>query len=387
MVLPPLQIFLQRRLFCIVFLIHICYNYFIYAEGVFLLNTKRIQELLFSWYTSHFRALPWRVDVTPYHVWISEIMLQQTRIEAVIPYYQRFISALPDVAALASVSEDALLKLWEGLGYYSRARNLQKAARVLVEKYHGALPADYDCLLSLPGIGEYTAGAITSIAFSIPAPAVDGNVMRVLSRLTGDDTDVLSTAGKKRFSNLAWELVPEEQPGRFNQALMELGETVCVPNGTPRCDVCPLRSECVACRDGLTNSLPVRIKKTKRRVEQRAVLLIRSAGDPPAVLLHRRDDTGLLAGLWELPNTTAENPLEALDASLRTYCRLVGELPESRHLFSHIEWRMSGYAYDITEPITLPDGYALATLEELQASYPLPSAFRTYSQLFVKLLS
>ena len=350
------------------------------------LNTERIRDLLLGWYSDHFRPLPWRVDATPYHVWISEIMLQQTRIEAVLPYYRRFIDALPDVYALADVSEEALMKLWEGLGYYSRARNLQKAAQRIVEQHRGQLPADYERLLSLPGIGEYTAGAIASIAFSIPVPAVEGNVMRVLARLTGDGTDVLSAAGKKRFTDLAWELVPEQSPGRFNQSLMELGETVCVPGSAPRCAACPLQTECTAYRTDQVAELPIRIKKTKRRIEYRSVLVVRVDGQSPAVLLHRRADKGLLAGLWELPNTTASSPLDDLPVALRDQCVYLGDLPEGKHLFSHIEWRMHGYLYKMAYPSALPEGYVLATLADVRQRYPLPSAFRDYTRLLEQLL-
>lgn len=350
------------------------------------MNTECIQDLLSGWYTEHFRALPWRVDATPYHVWISEIMLQQTRIEAVLPYYSRFLAEAPDVAALASLPEDALMKLWEGLGYYSRARNLQKAARIIVEEYNGELPADYERLLSLPGIGEYTAGAIASIAFSISVPAVDGNVMRVLSRLTGDHTDVLSTAGKKRFTDLAWELVPEQDPGRFNQALMELGETVCLPNGAPQCALCPLQTECVAYRENIMDQLPVRVKKVKRRIENRSVLIVRTTDDVPSVLLHRRGEAGLLAGLWEFPNTTSANALDALDAALQPPCQLIDTLPESKHLFSHIEWHMTGYLFEMSTPSVLPENYAIVTLNDLINNYPIPSAFRAYTRLLDEIL-
>ena len=350
------------------------------------MDTNRIEQQLLAWYSTHFRPLPWRVDATPYHVWISEIMLQQTRIEAVLPYYHRFISVLPDVQALATVDTETLLKLWEGLGYYSRARNLQKAAQVMVDSYGGTLPADYDALRSLPGIGDYTAGAIASIAFSIPVPAVDGNVMRVLARLTGDDTDVLSTAGKKKFTDLAWQLVPEQQPGRFNQALMELGETICLPAGTPRCEACPLKDQCVAYRDELTQQLPVRIKKTKRRIEDRSVALVITQSNPPSVLIHKRDDTGLLAGLWEFPNTLSATCLDALPQDVRTLCDDGETAPNSKHLFSHIEWRMSGTIFHIPQPIPLSDEYCFATLQQLQSSYPLPSAFRRYTEIVSKLL-
>lgn len=345
-----------------------------------------VRQLL-SWYSAHYRSLPWRNDPTPYHVWVSEIMLQQTRIEAVLPYYHRFIDTLPTLAALANAPSETLLKLWEGLGYYSRVRNMQKAAQIVMAKYAGELPADYDALLSLPGIGPYTAGAIASIAFNISVPAVDGNVMRVLSRLTADDTDVLSTDGKKRFTTLAWELAPEGEAGRFNQALMELGETVCTPNGEPHCEMCPLRSECKAFQLGCASQLPVRIKKTTRRIEERQVALVCMADSPNRVILHRRDDAGLLAGLWELPNTLESNPLFSLPPSVRSACTQVGELPGCKHLFSHIEWRMSGNVYQCPADLDLPDGFAAVGLSELQTAYPLPGAFRVYANLLPQLLS
>ena len=335
----------------------------------------------------HYRSLPWRNDPTPYHVWVSEIMLQQTRIEAVLPYYRRFIDALPSIADLAAAPTEVLLKLWEGLGYYSRVRNMQRAAQIVMREYGGTLPADYDALLSLPGIGPYTAGAIASIAFDLPAPAVDGNVMRVLARLTADDTDVLSNEGKKRFTALAWELIPEQGAGRFNQALMELGETVCLPNGEPHCAECPLNHLCEAYRLGCAQNLPVRIKKTSRRVEQRRVALVKIKGAPPTVLLHKRSDEGLLAGLWELPNTLADDPLESLPLSFRSMCVKMGELPQGKHLFSHIEWQMSGEMYLLDNVNELPNGYVAADLVALQTTYALPSAFRIYAGMLPQLLS
>ena len=350
-------------------------------------NVEQISNKLLSWYSSHFRPLPWRSDPTPYHIWISEIMLQQTRIEAVLPYYDRFITALPTIKALAEVPQEQLLKLWEGLGYYSRARNLQKTAQILMQEYDGKIPADYERILALPGIGPYTAGAIASIAFSIPVPAVDGNVMRVLSRLTGDATDVLSTAGKKTFTDLAWQLVPEQNPGRFNQALMELGERVCLPNTTPKCEICPLRDECVAFREGTTTALPVRIKKTKRRLEKRQVVVAITGENPPRLLIHQRENSGLLASLWELPNALSDNPLDALPTELQEGCIPISELPSGKHLFSHIEWQMSGWLYHIPLLATLPNGYALADYTALQKGFPLPGAFRHFAKLFPKLLN
>lgn len=314
-------------------------------------------------------------------------MLQQTRIEAVLPYYHRFVDTLPTVADLANAPSEVLLKLWEGLGYYSRVRNMQKAAQIVMNDYNGELPADYDRLLSLPGIGSYTAGAIASIAFDIPVPAVDGNVMRVLARLTANDTDVLSGKGKKIFADMAWELVPEQQAGRFNQALMELGETVCIPNGEPHCEDCPLRSECEAYRLGCASQLPVRVKKTTRRIEARQVALVCVGGNPKRVLLHKRADEGLLAGLWELPNTLSNNPLDSLPPDLQRMCVPMGELSPTKHLFSHIEWRMNGNRYAVPSMPDLPNDFAAVDLKELHTAYPLPGAFRAYAALLPQLLS
>jgi len=312
-------------------------------------------------------------------------MLQQTRIEAVLPYYERFMRRLPDVTSLADVSEDELLKLWEGLGYYSRARNLKKAAEIICKHYGGELPCDYRALLALPGIGEYTAGAIASIAFSIPVPAVDGNVMRVLARLTGDDTDVLSTLGKKRFTALAARMVPQEQPGRFNQALMELGETICLPNQTPRCAHCPLRDVCVAHAGGLTDVLPVRNKKTKRRMEERMVYVVVTDEQPRRVLLHKREDKGLLAGLWELPNKLSDEPIPPI-IPLTEGDGSVGTLPKSKHIFSHITWLMEGTLV-YTSPFPLPANYVFADANELAQVYALPSAFSAYAARLPAILS
>ncbi len=332
-------------------------------------------ERLLAWYSTHFRPLPWRQQPTPYRVWVSEIMLQQTRIEAVLPYYERFMRALPDVAALAAVPTDQLLKLWEGLGYYSRARNLQKAAQQLCRETGGELPADYAALLKLPGIGEYTAGAIASIAFGQAVPAVDGNVMRVLARLTGDSTDVLSAGAKAHFAAIAREMLPPQQPGRFNQALMELGALVCVPNGAPLCGQCPLAEVCLARAAGTTAQLPQKAKPKPRKIVPVTLALVES---PAGFLVQQRPEKGLLAGLWELPNALEGQPVlpEALPVQL-----LPEILPAGKHIFSHVEWHMTGKLYRLTLPPgeELPADYAAVTLEQLQASYALPSAFRLYA--------
>ncbi len=302
-----------------------------------------------------------------------------------MPYYHRFLEAVPDIPSLASLPEDRLLKLWEGLGYYSRARNLQKAARIVCERYGGELPADYDALLSLPGIGEYAAGAIASIAFSIPAAAVDGNVMRVLARLCGDDTDVLSSGAKRHFSAIVDNMIPSHNPGDFNQALMELGETVCLPNAAPRCEQCPIKEHCTAYEQGTTLQLPVRIKRTKRRVEQRVVaIVIDQHVTPPRVLLRRRADNGLLAGMWEFPNATIEQVLLPMGISA-TRVHRDKPMPKAKHIFSHIEWQMTAELYHASLD-ALPDGYVAATAEELASVYALPTAFRTYNEMVNKFL-
>ncbi len=342
-------------------------------------QTKRLQamaEPLCEWFEAGKRLLPWRVEPTPYRVWVSEIMLQQTRIEAVLPYFERFMNELPDVRALASVDPDRLMKLWEGLGYYSRARNLQKAAQQIMERHGGELPADYDALLSLAGIGEYTAGAIASIAFGIPVPAVDGNVLRVLARLTGSHEDVMKPAVRKTMAALAAALVPRDRPASFNQGLMELGERVCLPNTMPRCEACPIAKHCAVAGTPEAASLPVRAPKKPRRIEHKTVFVLLTDEHPRRVLLHKRPDEGLLAGLWELPNTDGEQPLP-LDVTA------VGEqmaLTSSRHIFSHIEWHMQGVLQIVT-PTALPKDYEFVGLDALLTDHALPTAFRAYSQM------
>ena len=249
---------------------------------------------LLQWYRENARVLPWRSDPTPYHVWVSEIMLQQTRVAAVLDYYRRFMEALPTVADLAAVEEDRLMKLWQGLGYYNRARNLQKAARQVAEDFGGAFPDTYEGLLTLSGVGEYTAGAIASIAFGVPVPAVDGNVLRVVARISGDGGDIARPDTKARMRAALQAVLPVDAPGDFNQALMELGATVCLPNGAPLCDRCPAADFCTARREERTGELPVKAAKKARRIEARTVFLIFWE---KKVALRRRPGLGLLAGL------------------------------------------------------------------------------------------
>ncbi len=342
---------------------------------------------LLSWFAENGRPLPWRLDATPYHVWISEVMLQQTRIEAVIPHYEAFIRLMPDLTALAEMPEERLLKCWEGLGYYSRARNLQKAAKAVVASGESALPQTYAELIRLPGIGEYTAGAIASIAFGECVPAVDGNVLRVLSRLLNDDTDVLSPAGKKHFTAVARALVPQTA-GQFNQAIMELGETVCLPHAAPRCTVCPLAAVCRGKRAGTAADLPVRKKPRARRVEQKTVFLLLSEKED-AVLLHKRPQSGLLAGLYEFPNAdgalTAEETLELLNEQGFTVYEMEKTAP-AKHLFTHIEWQMSGFVARVCARDVSADCVWAGT-EELMGRFALPSAFKPFLKILQKHLT
>lgn len=325
-----------------------------------------------QWYAAVRRPLPWRLSPTPYQVWISEIMLQQTRIEAVIPYYERFLAELPDVPALAAADDERLMKLWEGLGYYSRARNLKKAAAQVMERWGGALPSSAEELKTLPGIGDYTAGAIASIAFGRGEPAVDGNVLRVAARLLADGRDVLSPAVRRELAALLRESYPEgESAALVTEGLMELGETLCVPNGEARCSLCPLRELCRAHAEGSVERYPVRSAPRSRRIEERTVLLLR-CGEKTAI--RRREEKGLLAGLWEFPSLEGFRSKEELRAMFPEAER-VEPCGEARHLFTHVEWRMRGYL--LTLPRELP-GYVWETAETIRAAYSVPTALKYY---------
>lgn len=334
---------------------------------------------LIHWYQAHSRQLPWRHNPTPYQTWISEIMLQQTRVEAVKGYYTRFLEALPDVKALADAEEDQLMKLWEGLGYYSRARNLQKCARILTERYQGQLPADYRLLQDLPGIGPYTAGAIASIAFGLPVPAVDGNVLRVYSRCRADYRDITLPETKKWVTaqlTEALELLPQGVSGDFNQAVMELGATVCLPNGKPHCEACPISEFCTGRIKGCMLDLPVRGPKKGRRLESLTVFLIIR---DEYFALRKRPEKGLLAGLWELPNIpghlTGQPLLEAIRAFGVEPLR-IEPLGPARHIFTHVEWQMQGYR--VTSDSFTKNEILHWVGPEEKKRYALPSAFRYY---------
>ena len=337
---------------------------------------RQIVPELTAWYRTNARPLPWRETPEPYRIWISEIMLQQTRIEAVKPYYQRFLEAFPDVAALAAAPEETVLKLWEGLGYYSRARNLQKTAQICVESYGGDLPRTYSQLVKLPGIGPYTAGAIASIAWGERVPAVDGNVLRVLSRLLENGADIGQPGVKKAAEKQIREILPEEHPGDFNEGIMELGETVCIPGGKPLCEICPLQAFCLAHRHGTEEVFPVKAPKKPRRVEEWTILRLEVDG---RVAVRKRPSKGLLAGLYEFPAQaglwTASQVEQWLQKQgVQTF--FIESMGRSRHIFTHVEWQMLGYRIQLDQEA--PGDWNFVPWEQVRRSYPLPTALQAY---------
>lgn len=346
--------------------------------------------VLVSWYENNQRLLPWRRDTNPYHIWVSEIMLQQTRVETVIPYYERFLKSLPDVQALSVCPEEELLKLWEGLGYYSRVRNMQKAAQIICspEGFGGKFPSSFEALCSLPGLGTYTAGAVASIAFGEKVPAVDGNALRVLSRLRADGRPVDEEKTKKAVTaELSTVMEAETEtysPGAFNQGFMDLSAMVCHRNTAPVCGQCPLSEMCRAHESGCESAYPVKSPKKARKVTDLTVLRIR---DGERYLIDKRPSKGLLAGLWEFPNEEGHlSEREALkkveDMGLMPLH--IERLPEAKHLFSHVEWRMTGYEIRVAalEGKLADDGRkVLVTPEELEKTYSMPSAFQAYRLL------
>ncbi|NCE65276.1 A/G-specific adenine glycosylase [Pseudoflavonifractor sp. 524-17] len=350
---------------------------------------KELEQLpipLLQWFQDNARTLPWRSDPTPYHVWVSEIMLQQTRVAAVLEYYRRFMEALPEVADLALVEEDRLMKLWQGLGYYNRARNLQKAARQVMEEFHGAFPNTYEEILSLAGVGEYTAGAIASIAFGVPVPAVDGNVLRVVARLTGDEGDVTRPETRRRMRQALLDTMPRNLPGDYNQALMELGAIVCLPNGAPLCGQCPAAPLCAARREDRIAQLPVKAAKKARRIEKRTVYLLFYGGK---VALRRRPGRGLLAGLWEFPSQP-QGEKDVLDrwgivplpeqVWAGSSCAFAAQSRVGRHVFTHIEWHMDLKTVFAAAGV-LPAGWVWADAAALEREYAVPNAFRFAADL------
>ena len=339
------------------------------------MELNKLPGVLLPWYREHKRALPWRGTNDPYRIWVSEIMLQQTRVEAVKGYYARFLEALPDIEHLAGCDDEKLHKLWEGLGYYSRVRNLKKAAQVILEQHGGVFPGNYAAVRALPGIGDYTAGAVCSIAFSLPTPAVDGNVLRVLSRLRADSEPIDLPAVKKRVSRELAEIYPTDCPREFTQALMELGATVCVPGGEPKCEACPCRKFCEG--QGRWQELPVKLPKRAKKQENRTVFVLR-CGDRYAI--EKRPGRGLLAGLWQFPNEGGH--LGAEEAVLwaenrELHPRNVEKSIDRSHIFTHIRWDMRCWFLEVDE---MAGGFAWLTLEEIDEQAALPTAFRQFRE-------
>ena len=342
-------------------------------------NLESIVQPLLKWFDQNARILPWRDQPTPYRVWVSEIMLQQTRVEAVKPFYQRFMEALPDIQALADCEEEELLKLWEGLGYYNRVRNMQIAACTVIQEYGGKLPDDYQELQKLKGIGSYTAGAIASIAYGKVAPAVDGNVLRVISRVTLSREDILKQSVKRSMEQEIVAIMPANRPGAFNQALMELGAMVCVPNGEPHCEVCPLKELCLARKKGVVDEIPVKKAKKPRRVEEKTVMIIR---DGEHLAIHKRPPKGLLSGLYELPNTEGHLTQDEAVAWVKEkgFSPIrIRELEMAKHIFSHVEWHMTAYLILIEDPQETGD-YLFVEPEKTEEKYPIPAAFAAYAR-------
>lgn len=325
---------------------------------------------LLSWFQENARKLPWRETSDPYKIWLSEIMLQQTRVAAVVGYYQRFLERLPTISALAECPEDELMKLWQGLGYYNRARNLQKAAVQMMEEHGGVFPQDFDSIRALSGIGDYTAGAIASTAFSLPFPAIDGNVFRIMSRICLDEGDISTPAMKKRVRDWVMAEMPLQFVGNYNQALMELGAVVCLPNGAPLCDICPVSGHCGCFGTEKWRDLPVKPQKKPRKLEHRQVFVVHSHGK---VALRQRPKKGLLAGLWEFPHYLDEEELPP-------YLEKSQEIGHGKHIFTHIEWRMRAFSIEMEEN-DLPEPWIWVTRQEIQEIYSIPSAFRWVLEL------
>ena len=335
-----------------------------------------LPERLLPWFATHARDLPWRKDNEPYHVWLSEIMLQQTRVEAVKLYYLRFLKALPTIRALAHCDEDTLMKLWEGLGYYTRAKNLLRAARHIMIQNHGVFPSDYESLRKLPGVGAYTAGAIASICFDLPEPAVDGNVLRVLSRIYLDDGCIDDQAVKRRVQEglrKVYETLPQGKCGSMTQALMELGAVVCIPNGTPHCAECPCADLCKAKAQNAISLLPVRKEKKSRRIEYHTVFTLQCGN---RIAIQKRPDKGLLAGLWELPHANGKlDPQSSIHQAEEWGCQPSAFIWQAQrtHIFTHVEWHMT-CVHLLCD--NMPDCYRWVTLQELETEAALPTAFR-----------
>ncbi len=341
---------------------------------------KEIVEPLLDWYQKNKRSLAWRKDKNPYHIWVSEIMLQQTRVEAVKKYYQRFMETLPNLENLAYVEEDELLKLWEGLGYYSRARNLKKAAIEIMENYGGEFPETYEELLHLQGIGPYTAGAISSIAFNQKTPAIDGNVIRVMLRLKNSRRSPDDALLKKELFKELSEIMPN-QAGDFNQALMDLGATICIPNTYPNCEICPLKQYCRAYADHNALNIPVAKKKITKKKEQYTIIILKNKEH---IAIRKRATDGLLANLYEFYTVSGKMSLPKLKKFLTEQGILytkVKQLGEAKHIFTHKIWHMYGYLVETERQI---QGFEWVEIKDIFQKYSIPTAFSKYKEQIIE---
>lgn len=351
-----------------------------------LIKKKEFQSTLISWFQREKRDLPWRKETDPYKIWVSEIMLQQTKVDTVVPYFHRFIEQFPTINALAQAEEEKVLKAWEGLGYYSRVRNLHSAVREVQEKYGGKVPDSLEELRTLKGIGPYTAGAILSIAYGIPAPAVDGNVMRVLSRILLIREDISKSSSRKIFEEAVRELISEEDPSSFNQGLMELGALICTPT-SPSCLLCPVQTFCRAFREGVEHELPVKSKgKKQRKVDLLAAIIEDENG---RAMICKRPEKGLLANLWEFPNTEISLPHLNKKKQLEHFfkerfqieAKIVKKVGQMDHVFSHLIWNIEVYKGKIYSPVKETDEWKLVTRKEIQ-QFPFPVSHQKISQLY-----
>lgn len=341
-------------------------------------SIEKFREQLLNWYDENRRILPWREDATPYRVWVSEIMLQQTRVEAVKPYFERFVKELPTLQDLSVASDDTLFKLWEGLGYYNRVMNMKKCAIECVEKHGGNLPSTYDKLIQLPGIGAYTAGAIASIAYKQKVPAVDGNVLRVFSRVLISEDDILKESTKRKFQKIIMEYLPEDRSDAFNQALMEIGALICVPNAAPRCNICPVASECMGYQSGDAHRLPNKTVKKARKIDKKTVLVITYQNQ---VHLCQREEKGLLAGLYEFDVYEGYLTKNQIRDQFKGNIKRMTALEDTKHIFSHVEWHMKGYLIELNDK-TIDSIWC--TKKEIEETYAIPTAYKVYKKAWLE---
>jgi A/G-specific adenine glycosylase len=359
-----------------------------YQEILDKMNINGFRNDLIGWFSNEMRDLPWRKEKDPYRIWVSEIMLQQTRVDTVIPYYENFMVQFPTLQEFANADEEKVLKAWEGLGYYSRVRNLQTACKEVQEKYGGNVPNTAKEISSLKGIGPYTAGAVLSIAYGVPEPAVDGNVMRVLSRILSIGEDIAKQATRKTFEEAVRQLISHENPSYFNQALMELGALICTPT-SPSCLLCPVREYCTAFEAGTQKEFPVKTKKMKiNDVNIVAGIITDSMG---RILIHKRPETGLLANLWEFPNFERHSKIELGAADFLTQLEsefgVEGELNENlgniEHVFSHLKWHIQIFSGQIISEVKETSRLKLVSLDEID-HYAFPVSHQKMLKQFLE---